>query len=38
MLYNIILLEPSTLFYVTHDCVTVTVTLSCDWCMMIILC
>ena len=29
MLYDIILSEPSTLFHVTHDCVTVT--LSCNW-------
>ena len=30
MLYDIILPEPSILFYVTHDCVTVTMMLSCD--------
>ena len=31
ILYDIVLPEPSTLFHVTCDCVTVT--LSCDWCV-----
>ena len=31
MLYDVILPESSILFPVTCDCVTVTVTLSCDW-------
>jgi len=33
MLYDIILLESSMLFHVTHDSVTMTMTLSCDWCV-----
>ena len=28
MLYDIIILEPSIFFYISHDCMTVTITLT----------